>query len=57
MDVFHKPKETDCPAEKYVKPGGRDIQVQLVVSLALGVSAFFAFSVSARRLNGPPFNA
>ena len=49
MDELRKPKDDECPADQFVKPGGRDIQVQLVVSLALGISAFVAFSVSLRR--------
>jgi len=51
MDVSHKPKKDECPADQFVQPGGRDIQVQLVLSVALGISAFLAFAV--RPLTGP----
>lgn len=37
-----------CNGTKYVQPGTKDIQVQLVISLALGVSAFLVFCVSNR---------
>jgi calcium permeable stress-gated cation channel len=48
MDVLWKPKDDDCPADKFVKPGSTDTKVQLVISLALGLSAFTTFSVSTQ---------
>lgn len=35
-----------CNGSEYVQPGTKDIQVQLVISLALGISAFVIFCVS-----------
>ena len=45
MDLLNK--DDKCSGDAYVKAGSKDIQVQLVISLALGVSAFLAFSVCA----------
>ena len=44
MDVLSKSKECEG-GDKFVKPGTKDTQVQLVISLALGISAFLAFCV------------
>lgn len=46
MDAAAPPDNTDCPGESYVEPGSKDIQVQLVISLGLGITAFLAFCVS-----------
>ncbi|KAK8020853.1 hypothetical protein PG990_005991 [Apiospora arundinis] len=44
MDVWAKSKNTTCGnGEAAIIPGSKDIQVQLVISLLLGVSAFLAF--------------
>jgi hypothetical protein len=48
MNVFEDPDVPDdknCLGENYVGPGKKDTQVQLVISLALGLSAFLAFCV------------
>jgi hypothetical protein len=48
MNVFEDPDVPDdnkCMGENYVGPGKKDTQVQLVISLALGLSAFLAFCV------------
>ena len=42
-----------CLADDYVGPGAKDTQVQLVISLALGVSAFLAFCVSFHFIPSP----
>jgi hypothetical protein len=39
------PDKDKCLGENYVGPGKLDTQVQLVISLSLGLSAFFAFCV------------
>lgn len=39
------PDKDECRGDKAVGPGARDTQVQLVISLALGLSAFLAFCV------------
>ncbi|EON97141.1 putative duf221-domain-containing protein [Phaeoacremonium minimum UCRPA7] len=44
MDVLSKSKECEG-GDKFVKPGTKDTQVQLVISLALGISAFLAFCI------------
>ncbi|KAK3935824.1 DUF221-domain-containing protein [Diplogelasinospora grovesii] len=43
MDTFLDPGKKNCSGDEYVGPGTKDTQVQLVISLALGVSAFLAF--------------
>lgn len=35
----------NCSREDFTQPGSTDTTVQLVISLALGFSAFFAFCV------------
>lgn len=48
MNIFEDPDDPDkdhCRGEDYVGPGTKDTQVQLVISLALGLSAFLAFCV------------
>ncbi|EFX00002.1 duf221 domain protein [Grosmannia clavigera kw1407] len=35
----------ECPGDIYVAPGNKDIQVQLVISLALGLFGFFSFCI------------
>ena len=48
MNPFEDPDGPDkdhCRGEDYVGPGTKDTQVQLVISLALGLSAFLAFCV------------
>jgi calcium permeable stress-gated cation channel len=47
MNVFEDPDAPDksCLGENYVGPGKKDTQVQLVISLALGLSAFLTFCV------------
>ncbi|KAK3309781.1 uncharacterized protein B0T15DRAFT_424727 [Chaetomium strumarium] len=42
MNIFEDP-EGRCSGDKQVRPGKTDTQVQLVISLALGLSAFLAF--------------
>jgi len=45
MEVL-KDKEEKCPGgDNFTRPGNKDTQVQLVISLALGISAFLAFCV------------
>jgi hypothetical protein len=39
------PGDDKCLPDTYVGPGKKDTQVQLVISLALGLSAFFSFCV------------
>ena len=46
MDVFDDPDKDKCSGDDWVGPGAKDTQVQLVISLALGLSAFLAFCVS-----------
>ncbi|KAL2021369.1 hypothetical protein VTK56DRAFT_7234 [Thermocarpiscus australiensis] len=45
MNIFNEPdKDKDkCLGDNYVGPGKTDTQVQLVISLTLGLSAFLAF--------------
>ncbi|KAK4239417.1 hypothetical protein C8A03DRAFT_42961 [Achaetomium macrosporum] len=43
MGIFEDPDKDRCSGEKQVGPGKTDTQVQLVISLALGLSAFLAF--------------
>ena len=43
------PGDDDCPGDGYVAPGNKDIQVQLVISLGLGVVAFLAFCLMRPR--------
>lgn len=45
MNGFEDDKKPKCDGDEYVKPGPKDLQVQLVISLSLGVSAFLAFCV------------
>jgi hypothetical protein len=48
MDFFIQDKEKQCSGSDYVDPGSKDTkdtQVQLVISLALGLFGFFAFCV------------
>jgi hypothetical protein len=56
--LFQKPHGPDddkkCDGDLYTGPGGIDTQVQLVISLSLGLSAFLAFCVS---LPDPPLSA
>jgi hypothetical protein len=40
-------KTQSCKSEDFTQPGSTDTTVQLVISLALGISAFFAFCVSS----------
>lgn len=40
--------EWECKGEDALAPGNKDIFVQLVISFALGISAFIAFCVSPR---------
>ena len=48
--LFQKPHRPDddknCDGDLSTGPGGIDTQVQLVISLSLGLSAFLAFCVS-----------
>lgn len=39
-------KGCDGSGDEFVQPGEKDTQVQLVISLALGLTAFLAFCVS-----------
>lgn len=39
------PDKEECLPDNIVGPGTKDTQVQLVISLALGLSAFLAFCV------------
>lgn len=45
MDLLSQSKECEG-GDQYVKPGSKDTQVQLAISLALGISAFLVFCVS-----------
>jgi hypothetical protein len=50
-------KNETCDGEDYIRPASktvRDLEVQLVLSLILGIGAFIAFCVS---LEAPPFAA
>ncbi|KAK4174508.1 hypothetical protein QBC36DRAFT_333527 [Triangularia setosa] len=49
MDVSEETKKPKCDGDEYVKPGPKDFQVQLAISLALGLSAFLAFCILRRR--------
>nr|CDP22915.1 Putative protein of unknown function [Podospora anserina S mat+] len=49
MNGFEDDKKPKCDGDEYVKPGPKDLQVQLVISLSLGVSAFLAFCILRRR--------
>lgn len=56
MNIFENPNEPDkdkCLGDNYVGPGKKDTQVQLVISLALGLSAFLAFCVGFSHLEQP----
>lgn len=44
------PDKDKCLGENYVGPGKLDTQVQLVISLSLGLSAFLSFCVGPLRL-------
>lgn len=46
MDAWAK-HGNKCDGREYVRPGEKDIYVQLTISLALGLSAFIVFCVSA----------
>ncbi|GAB1310685.1 Calcium permeable stress-gated cation channel 1 [Madurella fahalii] len=43
MNLFNEDPNNDECGDEEVRPGARDTQVQLVISLALGLSAFLAF--------------
>ncbi|KAK8089005.1 hypothetical protein PG997_003966 [Apiospora hydei] len=43
MDAWAKSNKTTCNDNEAVVPGNKDIQVQLIISLSLGVAAFLAF--------------
>ncbi|KAH6854070.1 hypothetical protein B0I37DRAFT_360997 [Chaetomium sp. MPI-CAGE-AT-0009] len=48
MNMFEDPDNPDpdqCRGENAIRPGKKDTQVQLVISLALGLSAFIAFCI------------
>ncbi|KAK0624831.1 hypothetical protein B0T17DRAFT_590638 [Bombardia bombarda] len=49
MDVFQDPDKgknnTRCTGDEFVGPGAKDTQLQLVISLVLGISAFLAFCI------------
>ncbi|KAK3329903.1 hypothetical protein B0H66DRAFT_542322 [Apodospora peruviana] len=47
MDMFEKPppKDKGCDGDQYAGTATKAIQVQLVISLALGLSAFVAFCI------------
>jgi hypothetical protein len=45
MDALKPPDNGTCSGDDYVQPGSVDTTVQLVISLALGFSAFLAFCV------------
>ena len=52
MNIFIDPDIPDknkCRGADSVGPNTKDTQVQLVISLALGLSAFFAFCVRITR--------
>lgn len=40
--------DSKCDGNEAVRPGEKDIYVQLVISLSLGLSAFVVFCVSRR---------
>jgi hypothetical protein len=48
MDVWIE-SNNKCDGNEAVRPGSKDIYVQLVISLALGLSAFIVFCVSSYR--------
>lgn len=58
MDSWSRVNDT-CDGNEAVRPGTKDIYVQLVISLALGLSAFVAFCVrpkpNAFEAIRPPF--
>lgn len=47
MGLFEDPDNPDdgCSGDKYVGPSQKDTQVQLVISVALGLTAFMSFCV------------
>ncbi|KAH6650439.1 hypothetical protein F5144DRAFT_556195 [Chaetomium tenue] len=45
MNMFEDPDNPDCGGDNAIRPGRKDTQVQLVISLALGLSAFIAFCI------------
>ncbi|ORY66075.1 uncharacterized protein BCR38DRAFT_456717 [Pseudomassariella vexata] len=45
MDVLVEGKKCDPHSDKLLVPGSKDVYVQLVISLVLGVSAFIAFCI------------
>lgn len=47
MDALKPPDDKGCSGDDYVQPDSVDTTVQLVISLALGFSAFLAFCVRA----------
>ncbi|KAH8890467.1 DUF221-domain-containing protein [Thozetella sp. PMI_491] len=52
MDMFEEPPDKSCTGRDFVQPGNTDIKVQLVLSLALGVTAFMAFCILRPRWPG-----
>jgi hypothetical protein len=56
MNIFEDP-DKGCDGDKQVRPGKNDTQVQLVISLALGLSAFLAFCVGAAFLDSGLLNS
>lgn len=46
-------KGCDGSGDEFVQPGEKDTQVQLVISLVLGLTAFLAFCVSLQPLMLP----
>lgn len=46
-------KNKTCTDQDFTRPGSTDTTVQLVISLVLGFSAFFAFCVSLPSTRGP----
>lgn len=49
MDAWADP-DKKCDGIKAVRPGDKDTYVQLIISLALGLSAFIVFCVSRRTI-------
>lgn len=47
MNVFDDNKDEECNGDGLVEPDNKDTQVQLVISLSLGVTAFLLFCVSS----------
>ncbi|KAH8787903.1 hypothetical protein F5883DRAFT_707029 [Diaporthe sp. PMI_573] len=47
MDIYdpHKWRKGNCSGDEFVQPGEKDTYVQLVISLALGLTAFIAFCI------------